>query len=136
MEKLEKVNKVKEFLDEARVFYIVTVDKDKPRSRPIGFKMIQNDELYFGVGTFKDVYKQLQENPNIEIVATTPKMWLRLDGKAVFDNDDALVDACFKAMPEIEGLYKANGWKMGIFHIENVHAEFKEMISTKEIVEW
>ena len=136
MEKIEKINKVKSFLDEARVFYIVTVDGDKPRSRPIGFAMLDNNELYFGVGTFKDVYKQLVANPNIEIVAVTSTMWLRLDGKAVFDNDPKLVEKCFEIMPPIGKLYKENNWQMGIFHIEKVHAEFKEIMTTKEVFEW
>lgn len=136
MTKLEKITKVKEFLDEAKVFYIVTVDGDKPKCRPIGFKMVENNELYFGVGTFKDVYKQLEKNQNIEIVANTEKLWMRLDGKAVFDNDSHLVDLCFQMMPPIEALYKANGWEMGMFHIENVHVEFKEIFQTVETLEW
>lgn len=136
MNKLENINKVKTFLDEAKVFYIVTVDGDKPRSRPISFCMVEDNELYFGVGTFKDVYKQLVANPNIEIVTSTPTKWLRLDGKAVFDNNQNLVDKCFDYMPAIKELYDKNGWQMGIFHIENVHAEIKQVINTLEVLEW
>ena len=136
MTKLEKITKIKEFLDEAKVFYFVTVDGDKPRARPISFNMIENGELYFGVGTFKEVYEQLQKNNNLEIVANTPSTWLRLDCKAVFDNDQHLVDKCFEIMPGIANLYKKNGWDMGIFHLENVHAEFKQVINLKETIEW
>ena len=136
MDRVEKINRVKAFLDEAQVFYIVTVDGDKPKARPISFSMVRNDELYFGVGTFKEVYKQLVANPNIEIIASTPSLWMRLDGKAVFDHDDYLVDECFKIMPPIGKLYKENGWEMGIFHIENVRGEFKQIMNVKETFEW
>lgn len=136
MTKLEKITKIKSFLDEAKVFYIVTVDEDRPRSRPISFNMIENGELYFGVGTFKDVYAQLKKNNNVEIVANTPAMWLRLDAKAVFDTDDCLVNKCFEMMPGIAKMYKENNWDMGIFHLENVHAEFKQIINLKETIEW
>lgn len=54
MTNLEKVEK---FLKESKIFYIVTVDKNKSKARPISFLMLDNDKLWFGVGTFKDVYQ-------------------------------------------------------------------------------
>ena len=130
MTNLEKVNY---FLTEAKLFYITTVDGNKPKSRPIGFKMIEDNKLYFGIGTFKDVYKQLQNNPNIEIVATKEDgTWIRYDGIAKFVEDMALEDKCLDLLGPVGKMYRDNNWKMGMFYIENGHVEIKAVINTVE----
>ena len=37
--------KVFKFLDEAKVFYLSTIDGEKPRCRPLGFKSMKNDKV-------------------------------------------------------------------------------------------
>ena len=37
-----------------------------------------------------------------------------------------------KAMPEIMGLYDKNGWEMGLFYLENGHAEIRGLFDLKE----
>lgn len=126
MTNLEKVN---DFLTESKVFYIITVDGNKPKARPISFKMVEDNKLFFGVGTFKDVYKQLQENPNIEIVATKENgTWLRYDGKAKFVEDEALENKCIDMLGPIGKMYRDNNWRMGMFYIEDGHVEIKAVI--------
>lgn len=66
MSDIEKIDKI---LTEAEVFYLSTVDGDKPKVRPLGFHLLDGDKIYFGVGTFKEVYKQMEKNSNIEIAA-------------------------------------------------------------------
>lgn len=56
MTNIEKVNK---FLDDAKTFYFLTTDGDQPKGRPFGFHLLDGDRLYFGCGTFKNVYSQL-----------------------------------------------------------------------------
>lgn len=63
------IQKVDEILSKAQVFYLATADGDKPKVRPLGFHLLFENKIYFGVGTFKAVYKQLEENPNVEIAA-------------------------------------------------------------------
>ena len=71
------MSKVHDFLNEAGVFFLATVDGDQPRLRPLGFHMEMEGKEMFGVGDFKDVYKQLTANPKVEIVACKPEMpWL------------------------------------------------------------
>lgn len=47
------IEKVNQFLDEAKTFYFLTTDGDKPKGRPFGFHLLDEDKLYFGCGTFK-----------------------------------------------------------------------------------
>ena len=112
--------KLADFLTECGVFYFGTVVGDAPVIRPLGFKMVHDGELYLGVGTHKDVYAQLNANPNVYICATKPdgKSWVRVAGKAVCDDDPALTDAAWEAAPQLKPLYEGNGWTMGLFHLE------------------
>ena len=36
------------------------------------------------------------------------------------------------AMPQIMSLYDQNGWEMGMFYLENGHAEIRGMLDLKE----
>ena len=63
--------KVHEFLNKAQVFYFLTTDGDQPKGRPFGFQMLVNDTLYFGCGTFKNVFHQLTANPKVEVLAVS-----------------------------------------------------------------
>ena len=56
----EGAERIDEFMNEAKVFFLATVDGDKPKNRPLGFHLLKDGKLYFGVGNFKDVYKHLQ----------------------------------------------------------------------------
>lgn len=130
---MTNIEKVDNFLGEAKVFYIITVFGNKPKARPIGFKMLENDRLYFGVGTFKDVYKQLVMNPNIEIVATKPDgTWIRYDGKARFVEDEELENKCLDMLGPVGQMYRDNKWKMGVFYIDEAHVEIKAVMQTVE----
>ena len=131
--------KLFDYLNECGFFYCGTVAGEAPAIRPLGFKMIVNDELYFGVGTFKEVYKQMQANPNVCISATKPggMDWVRVCAKVVFDDDAALTDAAWEASPNLKPLYEQNGWTMGIFHLTEGKVTYYENamvpVSTEEL---
>lgn len=129
---MTNIEKVNDFLTQAKIFYIVTVDGNKPKARPISFKLLENDKLYFGVGTFKDVYRQLIENPNIEIVAMSNGKWIRYDGIAKFVDDENLENKCLDILGNIGKMYRDNNYHMGMFYIDKGHVEIKAVIKTIE----
>ena len=45
---------------------------------------------------------------------------------------DALLEKVREAMPQIMALYDQNGWEMGLFYLENGHAEIRGMLDLKE----
>ncbi|MBR1568992.1 MAG: pyridoxamine 5'-phosphate oxidase family protein, partial [Lachnospiraceae bacterium] len=124
--------KVNAFLDEAKVFYFLTTDGDQPKGRPFGFHMLVEDKIYFGCGTFKKVFQQLSANPKVEVLATKGDEFLRYDGTVKVVKDDALLDKVREAMPQIMAMYDQNGWEMGLFYLENGHAEIRGMMDLKE----
>ena len=129
---MSNVAKVNNFLDEAKVFYFLTTDGTQPKGRPFGFHMLEDDKLYFGCGTFKNVFKQLTENPKVEVLAVNGDKFLRYDGEVKIVKDDALIDKVRAAMPQIMAMYDKNGWEMGLFYLENGHAEIRGMMDLIE----
>ncbi|MBO4552048.1 MAG: pyridoxamine 5'-phosphate oxidase family protein, partial [Candidatus Methanomethylophilaceae archaeon] len=109
---------IEEFLNKAGTFILGTTDGDQPRMRVLGLKIKLDDKLFFAVGTFKDVYKQLQANPKCEILASAGMDFLRWDGKAVFVKDDRLLPIVENMMPQLVAMYKEMGWELGFFTIE------------------
>ena len=129
---MSNATKVNEFLDKANVFYFLTTDGNQPKGRPFGFHLLDGDKLYFGCGTFKNVFKQLTVNPKVEVLAVNGGEFLRYDGTAKIVKDEALLEKVRAVMPQIMELYDKNGWEMGLFYLENGHAEIRGMLDLKE----
>lgn len=83
------MKKVVEFLNENPVQYLSTVGRDgKAKCRPFMFAGELDGKLWFCTNNQKDVYKDMQQNPEIEISVSSPTYaWIRLNGKAVFENN-------------------------------------------------
>ena len=129
---MTNVEKVNEFLDKAKTFMFLTTDGEQPKGRPFGFHMLVDDKLYFGCGTFKNVFKQLTANPKVEVLAVSGGDFLRYDGEVKIVKDEVLIAKVREAMPQIMALYDKNGWEMGLFYLENGHAEIRGMMELKE----
>lgn len=129
---MSNVAKVSDFLDKTGTFMFLTTDGDQPKGRPFGFHMVVDDKLYFGCGTFKNVFKQLSTNPRVEVLAMKDGEFLRYDGSVKIVKDDALIAKVREIMPQIMEMYDKNGWEMGLFYLENGHAEIRGMMDLKE----
>ena len=100
------MSKLNDFLTEAGLFFLATADGDQPKLRPLGAHMEMDGKVMFGVGDFKDVYKQLAANPKTEIVAAKADgHWLRYTGKAVFETDPKYAEAMLDMMPNLRDIY-------------------------------
>ncbi len=117
------MSKIGEFLKEAGVFFLATNDGDQPKLRPLGAFLDKDGKVIFGVGDFKDVYKQLLANPKCEIAACKKDgHWLRYTGKAVFETDGSYAEEMIKAA-HLERIYnETTGNKLMAFHLEDAKA--------------
>ena len=129
---MTNAEKINEFLDNAKTFYFLTTDGDQPKGRPFGFHMLVEDKLYFGCGTFKNVFKQLTANPKVEVLAVNGGEFLRYDGTVKIVKSEELTEKVRAAMPQIMALYDKNGWEMGLFTLEDGHAEIRGILDLKE----
>jgi uncharacterized pyridoxamine 5'-phosphate oxidase family protein len=101
------MNTAIEYLKANDVFHIATVEGNKARVRPFGFKMKRNDKLYLCTGKMKDVYKQMVENPDIEISCVgSDRTWLRIRGRIAFDDSREAKAQAFEESPQLLNIYK------------------------------
>lgn len=117
------MSKVKDFLAEAGVFFLATVDGNQPKLRPLGAFLEADGKLIFGVGDFKNVYRQMVANPLVEIAACKPDgHWLRYTGKAVFETDGKYAEMMIESS-HLEAIYnEQTGNKLMTFHLEDATA--------------
>ena len=101
------MKKVVEFLNQNPVQYLATVGRDgKAKCRPFMFAGELDGRLWFCTNNQKDVYKDMQENPYVEVSVSSPEFaWIRLHGKAVFENNRAAKEMCI-ANPIVKGQYQ------------------------------
>ena len=124
----EGAERIDEFMNEAKVFFLATVDGDKPKNRPLGFHLLKDGKIYFGVGNFKDVFKQMEANPYVEIVALVETDFLRYYGKAVFEETYDFADAIVEESDFLKTIYNdETGFKLAIFHLEEATAEIRDV---------
>ena len=115
------MSKLNDFLTASGVFFLATCDGDQPKLRPLGAHMEADGKVIFGVGDFKNVYKQLVANPKVEISALgTGGQWLRYTGKAVFETDPKYAEMMLDGAPQLRDIYNdQTGNKMMCFHLED-----------------
>jgi uncharacterized pyridoxamine 5'-phosphate oxidase family protein len=118
------MSKINDYLNETKIFFLATADGDQPKVRPLGAHLEMDGKVMFGVGDFKDVYKQMLINPNVEIVSCKKDgHWLRYTGTAVFETDEKYADAMLEAVPNLRNIYnEKTGYRLKMFHLENAVA--------------
>lgn len=77
---------VYDFLKKCKVYYLATVDGDQARVRPFGTIDMFEDKLYIQTGKVKDVSKQMQADPKVELCAFDGEKWLRVAATVVRDD--------------------------------------------------
>ena len=118
------MNDVVSFLQENPVQYLATVGRDgRARCRPFMFCVEQDGKLWFCTNHTKEVYKDLMQNPYVQISVSSPSYaWIRLDGKAVFADNRAVKEGCM-ANPIVKGQYRtADNPIFEVFYLEGAHA--------------
>lgn len=118
------MNEVVKFLTENPVQYLATVGRDgKAKCRPFMFSFERDGKLWFNTGNQKNVYKDMQENPNIEICISSPAFaWLRISGRAVFVNDMEIKAAALEN-PIVKGNYQTpENPTFEVFYLADAHA--------------
>ena len=128
------MEKVLEFLKNAEVYYLATVDKDQPRVRPFGTIHLFEGKLYIQTGKVKDVSKQIHANPKAEICAFKDGAWLRVAATLVEDDRREARQSMLDAYPSLQGMYSADDGNTEVFYLKDATATFSSFTAAPETV--
>lgn len=122
------MNEVVEFLQANPIQYLGTVGRDgKAKCRPFMFCFEKDGKLWFCTNNTKDVYQEMQANPDVELSISDPYYtWIRLNGKAVFENNMAVKEGCMEN-PIVKGQYNtADNPIFEVFYLKDAKAVFAD----------
>jgi pyridoxamine 5'-phosphate oxidase len=98
-----ELNEYFKFATENPVSYFATTEGKQPRVRGLLLWFADKTGLYYNIGAMKDLYKQLQVNPKVEVCFFNPKSksmdQMRVTGQVEFLNDLALKKKLCEARP-------------------------------------
>ena len=131
---MEAIERVCQFLNEAKTYYLATVDGDQPKVRPFGTAIIYNGKLYIQTGKVKAVSKQLAANPKAEICAFHNGTWLRVAGELINDDDRDAKVAMLEKNPNLKRMYSADDDNTQVLYFRNATATFSSFTAEPETV--
>ena len=123
------MNEVVTFLNENPVQYLATVGRDgKAKCRPFMFAGEMDSRLWFCTNNQKEVYKDMQANPCVEISVSSPTYaWIRLNGKAVFEDSLPAKEMCLQN-PIVKSQYQtADNPIFEVFYLAGAHAVIADL---------
>ena len=131
---MEGIEKVYQFLDEAKTYYLATVEGDQPRCRPFGTALLYDGKLYIQTGKVKAVSKQIAANPKVEICAFNGGKWLRVAGELVNDDSRDVKVAMLEKMPMLKKMYSADDDNTQVLYFKNATATFCSFTEAPEVI--
>ena len=128
------MREVYDFLKKCGTYYLATVDGGRPRVRPFGTAAVFEDKLYIQTGKVKDVAKQLQSNPRVEICACDGGTWLRIQAEAVEDDRREAKRHMLEEYPMLRGRYSEDDGNTLVLYLKNAEASFESFEGPKKTV--
>ena len=128
------MQRVCDFLKEAGVYYLATVEGDQPRVRPFGTAHIFEDKLYIQTGKVKPCARQVMENPKAEICAFHKGTWVRIACELVEDDRYEARKSMLDAYPNLRGMYNENDGNTLVLYMKNATATFSSFTAAPETV--
>ena len=116
------MNEVYDFIKSCGTYYLATVEDGQPRNRPFGTVNIFDGKLYIQTGKSKEVSKQIQKNPKVEICCFKDGKWLRLAGELVRDDRREAKADMLEHYPDLKGMYSADDNNTEVLYFKNAVA--------------
>lgn len=131
---MEGINKVSEFLEKTKTYYLATVEGDQPRVRPFGTVLVYDGKLYIQTGKVKPVSKQLAANPKAEICAFDGETgtWLRISGELINDDSRDVKVAMLDKHPDLKFMYSADDDNTQVLYFKDATATFSSFTAAPE----
>ena len=115
---------VYDFLKKCKVYYLATVDGDQARVRPFGTIDMFEDKLYIQTGKVKDVSKQMQADPKVELCAFDSEKWLRVAATVVRDDRIEPKKHMLENYPDLRAMYDPEDDNTEVLYLKDATATF------------
>ena len=131
------MNRIVEELKKVKVFYIATIEGDKPKVTPFSSVAEFEGHVYLCTGKGKDIYKQIKTNPHIELSGMYDGgTWLRVPATLIEDNRIEVQQAVLDDPTGPSQLYKAGDGRFATFMLTDIKAfKFNFYSAPEEIKE-
>ncbi len=131
------MNEIYEFIKKCGTYYLATLDEDgQPRVRPFGTINLFEGKLYIQTGKVKDVSKQIQKNPKVELCCFDGAQWCRLSGQLVRDDRREPKVAMLEAYPDLKAMYSADDDNTEVLYFKNAKAILSSFSAAPKVVEF
>lgn len=122
-----------DFLKSHKEVALATCEGNRPKIRIFQIMRQEGNTLYFATSAQKAVYKQLQENPYVEILTMDNQVSVRCVGKANFDVDDERKKWIYDHNDVLPRLYSSYD-KLVYFALEITEMDYYDLRPTPPIL--
>ena len=130
------MERIYEFLKNARTFYLATDDNGQPRVRPFGAVDLFNGKLYLQTGRRKACYRQMKENPKVEICGMFDGDWIRITATAVENTAIEAEIHMIEQNPSLASMYQPGDGNCVVFSLENGTATIASFTKEPVVIEF
>ena len=130
------MQEVYEFLKGADTYYLATVEGDQPRVRPFGTVDVFEGKLYIQTGKIKNVSKQIQVNPKVEVCAFKDGKWIRVSGKLVRDDRVEAKKHMLDSYPSLQNMYSAEDDNTEVLYFEDAIATISSFTEEPKVIKF
>ena len=130
------MNEIYEFIKKCGTYYLATVEDGQPRVRPFGTVNIFDGKLYIQTGKKKDVSKQIQKNPKVELCCFNGSEWCRLSGELVNDDRREVKAAMLDKTPSLKAMYSADDDNTQVLYFKNAVATISSFSGAPKTVKF
>jgi len=129
------MEEIYEFIKGCGTYYLATVDANgQPRVRPFGTINIFDGKLYIQTGKVKEVSKQIQANPKVEICCFNGGAWCRLSGELVRDDRVEAKEDMLSKYPDLKAMYSATDDNTEVLYFKNATATISSFAAAPKTV--
>ncbi len=108
------------FINHNPVCHLATCEEGQPHVRGLLMYRADKSGLIFHTGDFKSLFRQLRQNPRVEVCFNSGEIQVRIKGHAEFTENQTLKEEIAEARPFMQPWIEQKGWDMlKVFKVTN-----------------
>jgi len=132
------IEQIKEILSDGSTGYFATINGEQLEVRGWKYQFVEGNKFYFTTSNTKDVYKQLQTNPQAAFSCVSNEHNVRISGKVTFVKDTTKkADVFSKIAVGVQKMYKkSSNPTFEVFYIGSGEVKINKGYETFTIVKF